>query len=569
MRKSKLKLGEILIKQSLITQAQLEEVLRLQKRSNHPLGDILVENNFVQEKDVCDALARQLDIPFVSLKDGSLAPSEEQKLEELVPEDFARSQLVLPLSKHGSILDVALFNPLDFLVMDNLKRITDCDINPMITTKADLREAIDKFYGSKEMLKTVVEESYSPEENGIGIETISEDRVSLEDAVAKAEEAPVIKLVNLLLIQAVKERASDIHVEPFRDKINVRFRIDGVLHKIAPPSQHLLLALISRIKILSKMDISEKRLPQDGGFTVRIEDRTIDIRSSVIPTIFGEKAVLRILDKGSVSFELSNLGFSDEDLNKFKQAILRPYGLIFITGPTGSGKSTTLYSAINFIKSPYKNIMTIEDPVEYNIEGINQVQVKPKIGLTFANGLRSFLRQDPDIMMVGEVRDLETAQICVRAALTGHLVFSTLHTNDAPSAVTRLVDIGIEPYLVASGVLLVMAQRLVRKLCPICRQPDELPQDLVKKYNLPKKQIFKAKGCQKCHNTGYGGRVAITEVMTISSAMRDLIARNASTDQVRKLAAEEGMVTLLRNGMTKILDGVTSLEEVLSTTYEV
>ncbi len=568
MRKSKLKLGEILIKQGLITQAQLEEVLRLQKRSNRPLGDILIENNFVQEKDVCDALARQLDIPFVSLKDGSLAPSEEQKLEEIVPEDFARSQLVLPLSKHGSILDVALFNPLDFLVMDNLKRITDCDINPMITTKADLREAIDKFYGSKEMLNTVVEESYTPEA-GTAVETISEEKVSLEDVVAKAEEAPVIKLVNLLLIQAVKERASDIHVEPFKDKINVRFRIDGVLHRIAPPSQHLLLALISRIKILSKMDIAEKRLPQDGGFTVRIEDRTIDIRSSVIPTIFGEKAVLRILDKGSISFELETLGFSAEDLNKFKQTILRPYGLIFITGPTGSGKSTTLYSAINFIKSPYKNIITIEDPVEYNIEGINQVQVKPKIGLTFANGLRSFLRQDPDIMMVGEVRDLETAQICIRAALTGHLVFSTLHTNDAPAAVTRLVDIGVEPYLVASGVILVMAQRLVRKLCPVCRQPDELPQELIKKYNLPKKQIFKAKGCQKCHNTGYAGRIAITEAMTVTSAIRDLIIKNTSTDQIRKVAVEEGMVTLLRNGMTKILDGVTSLEEVLSTTYEV
>lgn len=568
MRKSKLKLGEILIKQGLITQTQLEEVLRLQKRSNRPLGDILIENNFVQEKDVCDALARQLDIPFVSIRDGSLAPSEEQKLEEIVPEDFARSQLVLPLSKHGSILDVALFNPLDFLVMDNLKRITDCDINPMITTKADLREAIDKFYGSKEMLNTVVEESYTPE-TGAAVETISEEKVSLEDVVAKAEEAPVIKLVNLLLIQAVKERASDIHVEPFKDKINVRFRIDGVLHRIAPPSQHLLLALISRIKILSKMDIAEKRLPQDGGFTVRIEDRTIDIRSSVIPTIFGEKAVLRILDKGSISFELETLGFSVEDLNKFKQTILRPYGLIFITGPTGSGKSTTLYSAINFIKSPYKNIITIEDPVEYNIEGINQVQVKPKIGLTFANGLRSFLRQDPDIMMVGEVRDLETAQICIRAALTGHLVFSTLHTNDAPAAVTRLVDIGVEPYLVASGVILVMAQRLVRKLCPACRQPDELPQDLVKKYNLPKKQIFKAKGCQKCHNTGYAGRIAITEAMAVTSAIRDLIIKNTSTDQIRKVAVEEGMVTLLRNGMTKILDGVTSLEEVLSTTYEV
>jgi len=456
---------------------------------------------------------------------------------------------------------------LDLLVMDNLKKITGYEINPMIATRADLRETIDKFYGKKEMLKEAVEQTYAIGEEDVSIGVI-EEKLSLEDVVAKAEEAPVIKLVNLLLIQAVKERASDIHVEPFKDKINVRFRIDGVLHKVAPPSQHLLLALISRMKILSKMDIAEKRLPQDGGFTVKIEDRTIDIRSSVIPTIFGEKAVLRILDRGSSTFELEKLGFAEDALEKFKQTILKPYGLIFITGPTGCGKSTTLYSAINFIKSPYKNIITVEDPVEYHIEGINQVQVKPKIGLTFAEALRSFLRQDPDIMMVGEVRDLETAQICMRAALTGHLVFSTLHTNDAPSAATRLIDIGVEPYLVASSLLMVMAQRLVRKLCPSCRQPDELPADIIKKYNLPKKQVFKMAGCQKCHSTGYFGRVAITEIMMVTPRIRELITKNAPTDQVRKAAEEEGTVSLLRNGLSKVVDGVTSLEEVLSTAFE-
>ncbi len=565
MRKSRLKLGEILIKQGLITQPQLGEALHLQKRSGHHIGDILIENNFVSEKDVCDALARQLDIPFVSIKDGSLVPSEEQRLEKLIPENFARQYMVLPLSKQANSLGVAVYNPLDLLVLDNLKRITGCEINPMIATRVDLRESIDKFYGTKEMLKEAVEETYEVSE---GVIPETEESVSLEDLAARAQEAPVIKLVNLLLIQAVKERASDIHIEPFREKINVRIRIDGVLHKTAPPSQHLLPALISRVKILSKMDIAEKRLPQDGGFTIRVEDRTIDIRSSVIPTIFGEKAVLRILDRGAISFELEKLGFSEGDLKKIKQSITRPYGLIFITGPTGCGKSTTLYSALNFIKSPYSNIITIEDPVEYHIAGINQVQVKPQIGLTFANGLRSFLRQDPDIMMVGEVRDLETAQICIRAALTGHLVFSTLHTNDAPSAITRLIDIGVESYLVASGLIMVMAQRLIRKLCLVCKQPDELPAELIKKYNLPKRQIFKTKGCQKCHNTGYAGRIAITEVMMASPKIRELITRNATTDLIRKQAVEEGMVTLLRSGLEKVVNGIASVQEVLSTAFE-
>ncbi|MFH0731407.1 MAG: ATPase, T2SS/T4P/T4SS family [Candidatus Omnitrophota bacterium] len=566
MRKSKFKLGEILIKQGLITNSQLEEVLRLQKQSGRPIGDILIKNNFVTEKDVCDALARQLDIPFASIKAGSLVPSEEQDLHRLVPEDFARQQMVLPLSKHANFLNVALFNPLDLLVIDNLRRITGCEVNPIIATRVDLREAIDKFYGKREMLRDAVEESYSAKE---GIIEERDDKVSLEDMVAKAEEAPVIKLVNLLLIQAVKERASDIHVEPFKQKINVRFRIDGVLHNIAPPSQHLLPALISRIKILSKMDIAEKRLPQDGGFSIQVEDRGIDIRASVIPTIFGEKAVLRILDKGIISFELDKLGFSEDDAKKFKEAILHPYGLILITGPTGSGKSTTLYSALNFIKSPSKNIITIEDPVEYNIEGINQVQVKPNIGLTFANALRSFLRQDPDIMMVGEIRDLETAQICMRAALTGHLVFSTLHTNDAPSAATRLIDIGVEPYLVASGLIMIMAQRLVKKLCQICKEPDETQVDLIKKYNLPKRQIFKAKGCQKCHNTGYSGRTALTEIVVVSAKLKEMISQNATIAQINKLAQEEGMKSLLYNGLQKVQDGVTSIQEVLSTAYEI
>jgi len=568
MRKSKLKLGEILINEGLISQAQLDEALRFQKLSGRTIGDILIDRGFAKEDDLANALAKQLDIPFVSIKDGSLKPSKEDALEKLVPQSFARAQMTLPLSKHLKSLTVALANPLDLLAIDNLKKITGCDINPVIATKSDIREMISKFYGSKDLLEEAVDSSYDITEAGIDAFNKQDGTDSLEDVVSKAEEAPVIKLVNLLLIQAVKERASDIHIEPFREKINVRFRIDGILHRIAPPSQHLLPALISRIKILSKMDIAEKRLPQDGGFTVKVEDRLIDLRVSVVPTVFGEKAVLRILDKGSISFELEKLGFSERDLSSFKQAIARPYGLIFITGPTGSGKSTTLYSALNYIMTPKKNIITIEDPVEYQINGINQVQVKPNIGLTFAEGLRSFLRQDPDIMMVGEVRDLETAEICIRASLTGHLVLSTLHTNDAPSAVTRLIDIGVEPYLVASSLLLLMAQRLVRRLCPKCKAPAKMPDDIAKRYGITKRDIFEAKGCEYCRNTGYAGRVAIHELLLANQELRQLIADRADLSKIRDASKRAGMKSLVDDGLGKVVEGITSIEEVMSSVFE-
>ena len=568
MRKSKLKLGEILINEGLVSQAQLEEALRFQKLSGRTIGDILVDRGFAKEHDLANALAKQLDIPFVSIKDGSLKPLKEEALEKLIPQSFARSQLVLPLSRHLKSLTVALANPLDLLTIDNLKKITGCDINPVIATKSDIREAISKFYGSKDLLEEAVDSSYEITDAGVSAFKRQDGGLSLEDLVSRAEEAPVIKLVNLLLIQAVKERASDIHIEPFREKINVRFRIDGILHRIAPPSQHLLPALISRIKILSKMDIAEKRLPQDGGFTVKIEDRPIDLRVSVVPTVFGEKAVLRILDKGSISFELDKLGFSEKDLNNFKQAITRPYGLIFVTGPTGSGKSTTLYSALNYIMTPKKNIITIEDPVEYQLNGINQVQVKPNIGLTFAEGLRSFLRQDPDIMMVGEVRDLETAEICIRASLTGHLVLSTLHTNDAPSAITRLIDIGVEPYLVASSLLFLMAQRLVRRLCPKCKAQSKMPDDIAKRYGITKKDIFEAKGCEYCRSTGYVGRVAIHEMLLINQELRQLISERADLGKIREASKKAGMKSLVEDGLEKVAEGITSIEEVMSSVFE-
>ncbi len=567
MRKSKLRLGEILIKEGLLAEVQLDEALRFQKISGRPIGDIIVDRGFVKEDDLANSLAKQLDIPFVSIKDGSLNPAKNDNLEKLIPQSFARSQMAVPLSKHLQSLTVALANPLDLLAIDNLKKITGYDINPVIATKGDIREAITKFYGSRDLLEEAVNSSYDADVAQEPISSIG-NRESLEDIVSQAEEAPVIKLVNLLLIQAVKEGASDIHIEPFRDKINVRFRIDGILHKIAPPSQHLLMALISRVKILSKMDIAEKRLPQDGGFTVKVEDRLIDLRVSVVPTIFGEKAVIRILDKESISFELDKLGFSQKDLTLFKKAIVRPYGLIFVTGPTGSGKSTTLYSALNYIMTPKKNILTIEDPIEYQISGINQTQVKPNIGLTFAKGLRSFLRQDPDIIMVGEVRDLETAAICIRASLTGHLVLSTLHTNDSPSAITRLIDIGIEPYLVASSLLLIIAQRLVRRLCPKCKCPTKMPEDIATRYNLARHDIFEAVGCDFCKNTGYKGRIAIHEILSVSQELRQLIADRADIARIRDMAKRDGMKTLTDDGLLKVVEGVTSIGEVMSSVFE-
>jgi len=568
MQKSKLKLGEILINEGLINKSQLDEALRFQKLSGRALGDILVDRGFIKEIDLYNIIAKQLDIPFVSLKDGSLKPSQDDNLEKLIPQSFARSQMILPLSKHLGSLTVALSNPLDLLAVDNLKKITGCDINPVIATKSDIRDAIAKFYGSKDMLEEIVDRSYEITDSVIGDFKPYTNIDSLEDIVARAEDAPVIKLINLILIQAVKERASDIHIEPFREKINVRFRIDGILHRIAPPSQHLLPALISRIKILSKLDISEKRLPQDGGFTVKIEDRSIDLRVSVVPTIYGEKAVMRILDKGAVSFELDDLGFSQKDLENFKACISKPYGLILITGPTGSGKSTTLYSALNYIMTPRKNIITIEDPVEYQLSGINQVQVKPQIGLTFAEGLRSFLRQDPDIMMVGEIRDLETAEICIRASLTGHLVLSTLHTNDAPSAVTRLIDIGLEPYLVMSSLLLIMAQRLVRRLCPKCKLPVKMPDDIAAHYNIQKRDIFKAKGCEFCRNTGYTGRVAIHELLLMDQNIKQIIIKDGNSEDIKNQGKKTGMRTLLEDGLGKVQEGITSIEEVMSCVFE-
>lgn len=460
-------------------------------------------------------------------------------------------------------------DPLDLILIDNLKKISGCEINPVIATRSDITKAIMEFYGKSAMFNEAVEASYALtpfDENIAERELLADQELSLDKLIARAEEAPVVKLVDLIIRQAIDERASDIHIEPFSDRISLRYRIDGKLYEIPPPVRHLHISIISRIKILSRLDIAEKRLPQDGAFQVKIDERPVDIRVSVIPTIYGEKIVMRLLDRSQVVLDLVLLGFDAKQLEYIRKGINAPYGLVFLTGPTGCGKTTTLYAILSEIKNIAKNILTIEDPVEYKLDGINQVQIKPEIGLTFATALRSFLRQDPDVMLVGEVRDLETAQICIRSALTGHLVLSTLHTNDASSAVTRLMDIGIESYMLAPSLLMVVAQRLVRKLCPDCKEAYEPTKEQLKNAKVKAELIYRPKGCPKCNNIGYRGRACVAEVMAVDGQIRDLINQKASFQRIKEAAKANGMQTLYDSSIKKVEEGITSLEEAMSVT---
>ena len=562
-----LKLGELLIKEGLITELQLERAISVQRQEGGRLGEVLIKQGLLKENQLVEALGKQLKIPYFS-SGAELKPALEENLENLVPKEFAQKNLVLPLSRTLNSLTIVMFDPLNLILIDNLRKLTGCEVNPVIAAKTDITKAIEKFYGKSKMFEEAVEASYASTEEIVSYTDLedADQELSLDKLLARAEEAPVVKLVDLIIRQAIDERASDIHIEPFKDKISIRYRIDGRLYEIPPPARHLHLPIISRVKILSKLDIAEKRLPQDGAFLVKVEDRFIDLRVSTIPTIYGEKGVLRILDRGMINLDIGQLGFDSKQLELIRHAINLPYGLIFLTGPTGSGKTTTLYGILNELKSPTKNILTIEDPVEYKLEGINQVQVKPEIGLTFAAALRSFLRQDPDIMLVGEVRDLETAQICIRSALTGHLVLSTVHTNDAPSCIARLMDIGIEPFLLSPSLLLVVAQRLLRKLCPDCKEAYEPASVKLGEVKINADLIYKPRGCPKCNQIGYRGRVCISEVMLINDQMRQFIAQGASYQKIRELARANGMQTLYESGVKKVEDGTTSVEEALSVT---
>ena len=564
-----LRLGEFLVREGIISASQLEKAISAQRQEGGRLGEVLVKLGIVKEDQVVAALGKQLNMPYFSLGTGMLKPSMDQGLEHLIPQEFAFKNSVLPLSRMLRSLTVAMSDPLDLLLIDSLRKLTGCEINPVIATRSDIIKAIEEFYGKSAMLRDAVDSSYDINSSVTQVPEDMGQELSLDKLIARAEEAPVVKLVDLIIRQAIEERASDIHIEPFNDKISLRYRIDGKLYEIPPPAKHLHLPLVSRVKILAKLDIAEKRLPQDGAILVRIDDRPIDIRVSIIPTIYGEKAVLRILDRGGIMLNLNSMGFDAAQLEHVRKAIFSPYGLVFITGPTGSGKSTSLYAILNEIKDASKNIVTVEDPVEYKMAGVNQVQIKPEIGLTFAAALRSFLRQDPDIMLVGEVRDLETAQICIRSALTGHLVLTTLHTNDAPSAVSRLMDIGIEPYMLAPSLLVVIAQRLIRKLCPDCKEAYEPTAAQLKGASIKAELIYRPKGCAKCNNTGYKGRTCIVEVLPITLEIQDLINQRASFQKIREVARTAGMQMLYESGIRKVESGITSLEEVLSTTLGV
>ena len=566
-----LRLGDILVKEGLLTDAQLKDAINLQKTTGKRLGESLIGLKLVTEEQLAEVLGRQLGIPYRRFDKGELKQDSDPVLRDLIPLDIIRKELVLPLAKSPSGLTAAMADPLDLILIDNLKRMTGIQINPVISTRSDLSAAIEETYGKLDLLKQAVAGSYEEKQGEAAatiqtIEELTESQVSVEDLSTQAGQAQVVRLVDLFLMEAVKSRASDIHIEPYGARISIRFRIDGVLQTVDPPAVHLMPAIISRIKILSHMDISEKRLPQDGGFTIKLGEKTVDLRVSTIPVIYGEKVVIRLLDKSNLVSDFKLLGLEGKALADYQRGITAPYGLIFITGPTGSGKSTTLYTTLAKLKSPAKNLITIEDPVEYKMEGINQVQAQPKIGLTFAAGLRAFLRQDPDVIMLGEVRDLETAEICVRAALTGHLVLSTLHTNDAASSVTRLTDLGIEPALLAPSLVMVIAQRLVRKLCLECKEPTEPPEAIRKKVTLPEGTYFKMKGCAACRSTGFKGRNAIYEVLLVNDPIRDAVIRKAAAVEIKQAAQKNGMKTLLESGLDKAAAGITTLEEAFSVT---
>ena len=563
------RLGDLLVRDGLIDNNQLARALQEQKGSNDKLGGILVKLNFVTEDKLIAFLSRQYGIQSITLSQLDIDP----EVLKLVPEQIARKYEVLPVKRQGNQLTLAMGDPTNVFALDDVGFMTGLQIQPVVASEAAIRKAFERLYetgGSvTDMMSELEEADTDVEVVEGGEETFT--KADVFDLKESADEAPVVRLINMILTDAIRRGASDIHLEPYEKVFRVRFRIDGVLHEIMTPPKRLEAALTSRVKIMATLDIAERRLPQDGRIKLRYHQREIDFRVSTLPTIFGEKTVMRILDKDALQLDLTALGFDPWSMEQFTKAIHSPYGMILITGPTGSGKTTTLYSAIHTINSPDINIMTAEDPVEYNLKGVNQVQVNDEIGRTFAACLRSFLRQDPDVILVGETRDLETAQIGIRAALTGHLVLSTLHTNDCPSTPARLLDMGIPPFLVSSSLQLILAQRLGRRVCRDCKEPYEASEESLVPYGhvpqgLGTVNFYKGKGCQTCNFTGMKGRVAIYEVMPVSTEIRDLILRNATTNEILDAACSQGMKTLRQNALQKVIDGVTTVEEVLRVT---
>ena len=562
------RLVDILVKGNVIKEKDLTKALDIQKKRGGSLGKILTEKGYISEKDLLVVMSRQLNIPPIDLTKYKL----DKSVMQLIPEKFIKQYCIVPISRLGGTLTVAMSDPLNIFLMDDLKTLTSYKIDPVIATENDLKEAINKYYGvqTQEIAKIIEE---MPDIDDVEVESSDEEKIDVSEMAEESQSAPIVKVVSLTLNEALKRRAGDIYIEPCEKSLRIRYRIDGGLVDALTLPKKNQNAVIARVKIMSKLDITETRIPQDGRFKISFEGKEIDFRVSVLPTTFGGKIVLRVLDKSSLSIGLDKLGFLPGPLKTFKEAMSRPYGMILVTGPTGSGKSTTLYSIINQINSPERNIVTLEDPVEYEVAGITQIQAKPEIGLTFANGLKSVLRQSPDVVMVGEIRDFETADIAIKASLTGQLILSTLHTNDASGAITRLIDMGVEPFLVASSLALSSAQRLMRKICPGCKEPAEIPKNVFERLSIDPKKIggtfYKGKGCQRCSKTGYYGRIGILEALLINDKVRDMIMKRVSSDDIKAYAIKElGMKTLRDNAIENLALGNTTLEEVLRVTSE-
>jgi type IV pilus assembly protein PilB len=544
-------LRESLVKSGLLTEEQVHQAQDEVRRTGDSLIRVILKNKLLDEKTVLKFLEEEMGFPQVGLSSYLI----DQKTIESVPPATVKKYNVIPLFLVGSTLTVAISDPFDVRAIDEIRKKTGLAVEVMAAAPSDINQSIVQYYGVAGTLEEVLASIATPEAAAAALPTA-------------AEEAPITKLVNLLIVQAVSEKASDIHIEPQENRTRIRYRIDGIMHEVSSAPVHLHSSIVSRIKIMSRLDIAETRVPQDGRFETKYENRGIDVRVSSYPTIYGETMVMRLLDKEAMLFSLADLGFTPEMLLKFGEMIRRPYGIILVTGPTGSGKTTTLYATLQSINTPERNIVTIEDPVEYELAGIRQSQINPKAGLVFANALRSLLRQDPDVILVGEIRDLETSGVAIEAALTGHLVFSTLHTNDAPGALNRLVDMGVEPFLISSATAGVIAQRLVRKICSNCKIPQEVPREFLQKFNLQDKNytFYHGKGCKTCRGTGYKGRTAIFEILTIDEKLREMVVAKASSTAMKQVAVAAGMRTLRDDGIQKAIAGATTLDEVMRVT---
>jgi type IV pilus assembly protein PilB len=563
------RLGDLLVKEKIITPDQLDKALKAQRDAgpNSRLGSTLVHLGFVSDEEVTNFLSRQYGVPAINLQYFEI----DSSVVKLIPEETAKRYQILPLSRVGASLTIAMVDPTNVFAMDDIKFMTGFNIEPVVASESAIMEAIEKAYGGSRQEENV-DELLAAMGDEADVELQAEqEEMDLSELEKSADEAPIVKLVNIIMSDAVKRGASDIHIEPYEKEYRVRFRIDGVLQHIMSPPMKLKDAITSRIKIMAKMDISEKRLPQDGRIMLKMQiggkKKQLDFRVNCLPTLWGEKVVMRLLDKENLRLDMTKLGFEPESLEKFQRAVLKPYGMVLVTGPTGSGKTNTLYSSVSLLNKPDTNIITAEDPVEFQLHGVNQVQMKESIGLNFAAALRAFLRQDPNVILVGEIRDFETAEIAIKAALTGHLVLSTLHTNGAPETISRLMNMGIEPFLVATAVHLICAQRLIRRICVECREEVPLPpQAKVEAGFTPEEaktvKIFKGRGCTNCNGTGYKGRAGLYEVMEVDDEIRELILIGASAVELKKKAIERGMITLRRSGLIKVKDGVTTLEEV-------